>query len=125
MRQARFLLTGDVKPEEDETTWWIPLGIKLGSKSAEAKNVALTTKEETIRDTDDTFYKLNTNNTGFYRTNYPPERLARLGKAQDRLSVEDKIGLISDATALAIAGDGTTAGLLAFVEDFKDESDYL
>jgi aminopeptidase N len=125
VRQARFLLTGDLKPEEDETTWWIPLGIKSGSKSAEAKNVALTTKEETIRDTDDTFYKLNTNNTGFYRTNYPPERLARLGKAQDRLSVEDKIGLISDATALAIAGDGTTAGLLAFIEDFKDESDYL
>lgn len=114
-----------MKPEEGETTWWIPLGIKSGSKPAEAKNVALTTKEETIRDADDTFYKLNTDNTGFYRTNYPPERLARLGKAQDRLSVEDKIGLIGDAAALAIAGDGTTAGLLAFVEGFKDESDYL
>jgi aminopeptidase N len=108
-----------MKPEEDETTWWIPLGL------AEAKNVALTTKEETIRDADDTFYKLNTDNIGFYRTNYPRERLARLGKAQDRLSVEDKIGLIGDAAALAIAGDGTTAGLLAFVEGFKDESDYL
>jgi len=93
VRQSRFLLTGDVKPEEDQTTWWIPLGLKSGSEAANVQNIALTTKEETIRDIDESFYKLNTNNSGFYRTNYPPERLARLGKAKDRLSVEDKIGL--------------------------------
>jgi aminopeptidase N len=125
VRQSRFLLTGDVKPEEDQTTWWIPLGLKSGSEAANVQNIALTTKEETIRDIDESFYKLNTNNSGFYRTNYPPERLARLGKAKDRLSVEDKIGLIGDAAALAVAGEGTTAGLLAFVEGFKDESNYL
>lgn len=125
MRQDRFLLTGDLKPEEDETTWWIPLGIESESKSAEARNAVLTTKEETIRDAYETFYKLNTDSSGFYRTNYPPERLARLGKAQDRLSVKDKIGLAGDAAALAIAGHGTTAGVLAFVEGFQDESDYL
>jgi aminopeptidase N len=125
VRQGRFLLTGDVKPEEDQTTWWIPLGLRTGPKTAEVNNLALTTKEETIRDIDDTFYKLNTNSTGFYRTNYPPERLASLGKAQDRLSVEDKIGLIGDAAALAVAGEGTTPGLLAFVEGFRDETDYL
>ena len=125
MRQDRFLLTGDVQPEEDETTWWIPLGIESESKSAEAKNFVLTTKKDTIRDTYDIFYKLNAGSTGFYRTNYPPERLARLGIAQGRLSVEDKIGLAGDAAALAIAGHGTTAGLLAFVEGFQDESNYL
>jgi aminopeptidase N len=94
VRQSRFLLTGDVEPEEDETTWWIPLGIKSGSKSAEANNVTLTARGKTVRDADDTFYKLNTHNIGFYRTKYHPERLARLGKDQDRLGVEDQIGLI-------------------------------
>lgn len=124
LRQTRFLTTGDVKAEEDETTWWVPLALKTGSQS-KSSGINLTAKEETLRSIDDRFYKLNADQTGFYRTNYPPGRLTRLGQAQDRLSVEDKIGLIGDATALAVAGDGTTAGLLAFLEGFKNEKTYL
>jgi aminopeptidase N len=124
LRQTRFLTTGDVKAEEDETTWWVPLALKTGSQN-KTSSLNLTAKEETLRSIDDRFYKLNADQTGFYRTNYPPARLTRLGQAQDLLSVEDKIGLLGDATALAVAGDGTTAGLLAFVEGFKDEKSYL
>ena len=125
VRQSRFLSTGDVKPEEDQTTWWIPLGLKTSSTSSESIGKALTAKENTIRSVDESFYKLNSNQSGFYRTNYPPARLARLGASSDKLTVEDKIGLIGDAAALAVAGDGTTAGLLAFVENFKSEQNYL
>ena len=121
--QRRFLSTGDVKAEEDETIWWIPLGLKSGTKGASV-GTALTTKEETVRDIDDDFYKINADASGFYRTNYPPERLAKLGQSKDKLSTEDKIGMIGDAGALAVAGDGTTAGLLALVEGFKDEKNY-
>ena len=121
VRQSRFLSTGDVKAEEDETIWWIPLGFK---GTAETKPGALSTKEETLRGVDETFYKLNEDQYGFYRTNYPPARLTKLGKANAKLSVEDKIGLMADAAALAVAGHGTTAGLLAFVENFKDEKEY-
>ena len=70
-------------------------------------------------------YKLNSNQTGFYRTNYPPGRLGKLGKMQDRLSIDDKIGLIGDAGALALAGEATTPGLLTFIENFGDEQSYL
>ena len=125
VRQSRFLSTGDVKPEEDETTWWIPLGLKTKSKGSGAATTALTAKEETIRDVDESFYKLNADQMGFYRTNYPPGRLAKLGSARNTLSVEDKIGLIGDAGALAVAGDGKTAGLLAFIEAFQSEENYL
>ncbi|KAI9795929.1 MAG: hypothetical protein M1833_006577 [Piccolia ochrophora] len=125
IRQSRFLSTGDVKPEEDETTWWVPLGLLTKTNGSVAKSAALTTKEDTIRDIDETFYKLNANQNGFYRTNYPPVRLAQLGDARELLTVEDKIGLVGDAAALAVAGDGTTAGLLAFVEAFKGEENYL
>jgi len=124
-RQSRFLLTGDVKPEEDKTTWWIPLGLKTSAKSAESTSGALTSKEETIRNVDETFYKINTNQTGFYRTNYPPQRLTKLGEARQQLSTEDRIGLVGDAAALAQSGDGTTAAFLALVELFKDETEYL
>lgn len=124
VRQSRFLTTGDVKPEEDETTWWIPLGLKSGAQTKSAGS-ALTVKEDTIRDVDDSFYKLNADQSGFYRTNYPPDRLMQLGHMRERLSTQDKIGLMGDATALAVAGDGTTAGLLTLLESFKDEDNYL
>ena len=125
MRQSRFLSTGDIKPEEDETTWWIPLGLKTGPNTSEIRAEALTAKEETIRNINDKFYKLNVDQTGFYRTSYPAARLAKLGASRQQLTVEDKIGLIGDTAALAVAGNGTTAGLLSFLEGFQDEDNYL
>jgi aminopeptidase N len=128
LRQKRFLLAGDVKAEEDQTTWWIPLGLHSGDSASTAtvhKTTALTQKEDTIRDVNTGFYQLNKNLTGFYRTNYPPDRLKKLGEARDQLTVEDKIGLVGDAYANAVGGEGSTAGLLALVERFQDESDYL
>lgn len=125
VKQSRFLLTGDVKAEEDETTWFVPLGLTTSAESKDISSTALTTKEETIRNVDESFYKINTNQTGFYRTNYPPQRLTKLGEARASLSTEDRIGLVGDAAALAQSGNGTTAAFLALIELFKDESEYL
>ncbi|PWY79542.1 aminopeptidase B [Aspergillus heteromorphus CBS 117.55] len=126
VRQNRFLSTGDAKPEEDETTWWIPLGLRAGPKLADAKPCALVSKADTLGDIEqDSFYKLNSDLSGFYRTNYPADRLAKLGKSLVLLSTEDKIGLIGDAAALAVSGDGNTAALLALLEGFKEEQNYL
>src|SRR5580700_3587886 len=121
VKQSRFLSTGDVKAEDDETIWWVPLGLrgKIGVK--EAVPIALTTKSDIIRDVDVSFYKINANNTGFYRTNYPPSRLESFGKQIDRLSFSDRIGLIGDAGALALSGDATTPALLGFLEGFTSE----
>lgn len=113
-----------MKPDEDETLWWIPLGLKTDPQSTEVASEALTAKEETIRNIDETFYKLNSDQMGFYRTNYPPERLAKLGSSKDMLTIEDKIGLVGDAAELAIAGHATTASLLIFLENFKDEKNH-
>ncbi|KAE8348860.1 peptidase family M1-domain-containing protein [Aspergillus coremiiformis] len=126
IRQNRFLSTGDAKPEEDETTWWIPLGITSGSKMENTNSGALVTKADTVRGVgQDSFYKINKDLSGFYRTNYPADRLAKLGKSLGLLSTEDKIGLIGDAAALAMSGEGSTAALLALLEGFKEEHNYL
>jgi aminopeptidase N len=122
IKQSRFLSGGEVKPEEDETTWWIPLGLKSGSK---AQSNSLTAKEDTIHEIDDSFYKFNAEQTGFYRTNLPSKRLTQLSTQLDKLSPQDKIGLIGDAAALAISGDATTAGVLSFLEGFTQETNYL
>lgn len=123
IRQERFLSTADVKAEDDETVWWIPLGLKTeaGIKSTAA---ALTAKQDILRDVPDQFYKLNSDQTGFYRTSYPASRLAKLGSMRQKLSTEDKIGLIGDAGALAISGHSSTPGLLALLESFRDEENY-
>ena len=125
IRQSRFLVTGDVKPEEDETLWWIPLGIKKSLEASAPDATALLSKSDTVRDLNEEFYKLNANMTGFYRTNYPPERLSKLGTVREKLTIQDRIGLIGDAAALAIAGNGTSAGLLSLVAEFKNETNYL
>ncbi|EIT83329.1 puromycin-sensitive aminopeptidase [Aspergillus oryzae 100-8] len=126
IRQNRFLSTGDAKPEEDETTWWIPLGIKSGSKMEEVNSRALVAKTDTIHGVgQNSFYKINKDLSGFYRTNYPTDRLAKLGKSLELLSTEDKIGLIGDAAALAVSGEGSTAALLALLEGFSEEQNYL
>lgn len=124
IKQNRFLSAGDLKPEEDETLWWIPLGLKTGPQATAIVTEALSKREETLRDVDESFYKINSDSVGFYRTNYPPTRLAQIGAAKDKLSVEDRITLVADAAALAVSGDGTTAGLLTLLENFKDETSY-
>ncbi|KAJ5874451.1 Small GTPase superfamily [Penicillium soppii] len=126
VKQNRFLSTGDVKLEEDETKWWIPLGIKSGPQLATVDTRALTAKSDTVPGIgENSFYKINKDLSGFYRTNYPPLHLAKLGKSLDLLSTEDKIGLLGDASALAVSGEGTTPALLALLEGFKDETNYL
>ena len=125
VRQSRFLLTGDVKPEEDHTIWWVPLGLAQGQETLAVRREQLMLKDATLRDIDDKFYKLNLKQTGFFRTNYPPGRLMKLGSRHSSLSTEDNIGLIGDSNALAIAGHGKTAGVLALIENFKDEENYL
>ncbi|KAJ5105123.1 Peptidase M1 alanine aminopeptidase/leukotriene A4 hydrolase [Penicillium alfredii] len=126
VRQNRFLSTGDAKPEEDQTTWWIPLGIKSGPNLTTVDTRALTAKSDTVGGVgEDAFYKINKDLAGFYRTNYPPARLAKLGQSLDLLSTEDKIGLLGDAAALAVSGEGTTPALLALLEGFKGEKNYL
>lgn len=125
VKQSRYLLTGDVKAEDDETLWWVPLRMKGKRDMGEINSIALTTKRDTIIDVDEAFYKINVDNTGFYRTNYPPSRLQKLGSQIDSLSCSDKIGLIGDAGALAFSGDSTTPALLGFLEDFGSEDNYL
>lgn len=125
IKQSRFLATGDIKPEEDETVWWVPLGLQGRVGTDEVQTLALTTREDTILDINDDFYKLNHNGTGFYRTNYPPSRLTKLGSQLDKLSVDDRASIIGSAAALAKAGYATTPALLSFLEGLCTESSQI
>jgi len=124
LKQSRFLSTGDVKPEDDQTTWWVPLALKGKTGSQGVESLALTTKESTITGVNEDFYLLNSGATGFYRVNYPESRLKFLGTQLDYLTTEDKIFIIGSAADLAFSGYGTTGALLSFVKGMKNETHY-
>lgn len=124
IKQSRFLSTGDVKPEDDTTTWWVPLAFEGKTNAQGVQSLALTTKEDTIREVSDDFYVINKNAPAFYRVNYPPPRLQKLATQLDRLSVEDKIFITGSAADLAFSGYGTTPALFTFIEGLKSETHY-
>ena len=134
IRQNRFLTTGDVKPEEDDTLYWILLALKtLGKDRKPIIDETLTTSERkttiTIPKESNGFFKLNANHSGIYRVAYTPERLEKLGKIARSnpgvLSVEDRAGLVADIGALCSSGYSKTTGLLNLISGWKDEEEYV
>ncbi|KAK9354746.1 peptidase family M1-domain-containing protein [Lipomyces doorenjongii] len=125
VQQNRFLTSGDVKPEEDDTLYPVSLGLR--TKSGVDEELMLTTRETTIALDSTEFFKLNADHSGIYRTAYSPERLAKLGaNAQDGLlSVEDRAGLVADTGALAASGFSSTVGLISLVAGWKNETEFV
>ncbi|GMK57699.1 hypothetical protein CspeluHIS016_0405330 [Cutaneotrichosporon spelunceum] len=127
LSQSRFLSTGDLRSDEDETTWWVPLEIKSvgkdGSQVDHSAVLSARSAEYTVRS--DTF-KLNAETVGVYRVAYTPERLGKLGLQAASFSAADRLGLISDASALAQAGYTSTSGALVLATALaKGEREYL
>ncbi|OJJ42425.1 hypothetical protein ASPZODRAFT_77027 [Penicilliopsis zonata CBS 506.65] len=129
VRQNRFLATGDVQPDEDETLYPVFLGLRTstGVDSKIHKTLLLTDRECTLKLDSLDFFKLNADHTGFYRTAYTPSRLRRLGQAarQRRLPVVDRVGLVADAAALAAAGYQGTTSVLALLQELQSEPEYF
>ncbi|CAH6720150.1 alanine/arginine aminopeptidase [[Candida] jaroonii] len=119
--QNRFLTTGDVKPEEDEIVYPVFLSIKTDEG---IKNVELFEKSTKIK-LDGDFFKINANQANIYRTAYELDRWVKLGSAADKLSVEDRVGLVTDAYALSTAGNIPTTSFLNLVKLWTNEDSYV
>lgn len=106
MRQERFLSTGDVKPEEDQTTWFVPMQLVSASQPNTPSSDVLNAKEQTFNIANykaGDWVKINYESTGFFRTNYDSAALKALGGAikQGHLTKSDRVGLVSDVFALS------------------------
>jgi aminopeptidase 2 len=126
VKQNRFLRTGDVKPEEDEVLYPVILGLR--TKDGVDEELILTEREQTFKVKGGLdFYKLNADHSALFRTNYSPERLTKLGEAAQagKLTTEDRAGMIADAGVLAASGYGKTSGILALLESFSTEKQFL
>ncbi|OAD78274.1 hypothetical protein PHYBLDRAFT_154347 [Phycomyces blakesleeanus NRRL 1555(-)] len=126
--QTRYLSTGDVKEEEDDTIWWTPLNI-LTPEGLES--YTLTDKSQTFSVPSHGIFKINAGQKSIYRVNYPLETIEILSneikKGQDGLLKDssDRIGLIDDAANLCISGDQSTVAFLRLAQNFENETDYF
>ena len=126
LTQNRFLRTGDVKPEDDETLYPVVLGLK--TERGIDEGAVLTKREQRFEIPGGLdFFKLNADHSSLFRTSYTPDRLAKLGAAakQGKLSVEDRAGMIADAGALASSGHGKTSGVLNLLKSFDTETSFV
>lgn len=115
--QNRFLSTGDVKSAEDETIY--PVNLAIRSKKGIDESTILKERSHTFEVEDTEFFKLNGNQSGFYRVKYTPERVSKLAQSANLLSSEDRIGLVADARALATSGYSRTSAFLELINGWK------
>lgn len=124
-RQRRFLMTAEPQTDDEQTTY--PLFLGLRTTTGVNMDATLTTWEGKFPMDNLDFFKINANHTGFYRTAYSKRRLEKLGDAaiDGLLTVEDCVGLIADASALAAAGHQRTSEVLSLLATMSKKSEYV
>ncbi|KAI8998411.1 peptidase family M1-domain-containing protein [Gaertneriomyces semiglobifer] len=133
LKQSRYLSSGDLKADEDVTTWWVPLGIVTHLNPRAPSQHILSQKEDTVTfpydSASNAYWKLNFSTTGFYRVRLSEKQLSSLASVIktniDTLTTEDRVGVLADAFALALAGYGSTVGALELLKSFEAEEDYI
>lgn len=123
VNQHRYLTTGDVKPEDDQTIYPIFLGLRTDKGLDES--LVLNERSATLPVKPAEFFKVNGNSNGVYRVSYEDSRWESLGKDVSKLTVEDRIGLVADAGALSVSGFSKTSNLLSLVSGWKSESSFF
>lgn len=119
LKQSRFLNGGDVKPEDDETIWWVPLNA-YGDNVEQLGKDFIDQKEDVIEGFKvDGFFKLNQDSQTVVRVDYSKEiLLSHILPYFDKLSSKDKVGVIADVASIAISGNEHT-NTITFLELVK------
>lgn len=109
LKQSRFLNGGGVKPEDDETIWWVPLNAD-GDNVDQLDRDSIDLREATIKNFDlSGFFKLNKDSQIVVRVDYSLEIFSNhVLPYFKKLSSKDKVGIIADVASIAISGNEHT-----------------
>ena len=135
LRQSRFFSSPiSNRQAKDNTVWNVPISVqsekfsaKGGSASGEKmKSFLFRKKSSEINKPKGDWIKLNTGETGFYRTDYPAQMLGALHTPikEKQLKAIDRLGLVRDAFSLAEAGELPTNQALSLIKAYQNETDY-
>ena len=129
VRQERFVfdsVLGENTGDDEEQVWPVPLTVAADGAAVTAHLVSgATGTVEVAAPTQPDWFKVNPDQTGFYRVNYTDtdrERLASL-VADRTLPATDRLGIQNDAFALSRAGLLPVTRFLALAESYHDETD--
>ena len=131
LSQSRFLYDEILGEDEaDDTVWKIPLTARTASNAEPARQLmeapeSSITLEPASYGSDDEWVKINHDQSGFYRVQYSPDEIERLKAPIAALTLppRDRLGLQSDAYALAKAGRIPATDYLNLVEAYSNEDD--
>jgi puromycin-sensitive aminopeptidase len=133
-QQERFLydhlLGGD---GTEEAFWKIPLNVAMGGGTTSPISKLMETAEDSLQvpiadsisDETLTWIKVNSEQTGFFRVNYPPEewRILHGAITKKQIPAIDRLGLQNDAYALVRSGKAPASLFLNLAEAYQEESD--
>mgnify|MGYP001228587325 CR=1 FL=1 len=124
--QERFLyenITAD-STNSNKTKWFVPIKIS-GQNTDNISSFLMKRPTEKIAlpaGTGD-WFKINPDQTGFYRVLYEPENITRLESAirENQLASKDRLGLQGDAYALCKAGYAPVSSFLRLARAYTEE----
>lgn len=121
LSQKRFFSSVFSQKTKDTTTWMVPTSFTSSKKMAD---VLLTKKKQSISYAN-SWVKLNHDETSVMRVQYSSELLESLEKVTEKLSEEDRFGLIRDIFDLSEAGYSSTDQALRLVGAYKNNKSYI
>ncbi len=129
--QNRFLYEDIVgRKETDETLWRVPVSMRTASDAQPVTSLMEEPRhtsrvEPASYGSSDEWVKVNPYHTGFYRTKYPPEELAKLTAPIRGLVLPpaDRLGIQNDTYALTRAGHIPATDFLTLAEAYDNETD--
>jgi puromycin-sensitive aminopeptidase len=122
LEQGRFYLDPP-KDSQKKNLWQVPIGIReLGVTTPSVK--LLEKPEDNFELGRAASLIANAGGDGFYRVKYSPETLKSLQPyIQEKMSVPERLGLLSDQFALTIAGKVPITDYLQLTSSYKNEQD--
>ena len=127
IKQTRFFSSPLSRAtSKEKTLWQIPIHFKTTSRGP-VKKIMLDARQAIVgmgKHTD--WIKMNTGETGVFRTNYSKELWGALFSAviKKELDAVDRLGLVRDIFDLAYAGQVSAVDALRFVSAYKHETSY-
>ncbi len=129
IKQERFVFDSvleDDAGDNEETVWPVPLTVTAAGAGVTATLVsAATGTVQVASPPDPDWFKVNPDQTGFYRVNYTDEDWDRLAPAiaAKALPATDRLGIQNDAYALSRAGLLPLTRFLSLAEAYEQETD--
>ncbi|HEY2385726.1 MAG TPA: M1 family metallopeptidase [Candidatus Binatia bacterium] len=124
LRQRRFFADPDAAAGVAPQRWPVPLVLKVGGDDGvREERVLLTGAEDEVAIAGARWVHPNGGAAGFYRYALDEDGIARLARAMEALSAEERLSLVGNQWVLVKAGVGGAGSFMTLLDGFRGEDD--